>query len=69
MMVESVTMGVEQIDVQLVMDHCVVIESEVLQFKSMRELRKKSWLRRYCRGAVNEEVLGMTMMTGGEQPR
>ena len=42
MIVESVTMGVEQIDVQLVMDHCVVIEREVLQFKSMRELRKKS---------------------------
>ena len=46
----------------------MVIESELLQFKSMRELRKKSWFLRYCRGNVNEEVLGMRMMAGGEQP-
>ena len=41
-MVGSVTMGVEQTDVQLLMVHCVVMEREVLQSKSMRELMKKS---------------------------
>ena len=42
MMVGSGTMGVEQIDVQLLMVHRVLMESDVLQFKSMRELMKKS---------------------------
>ena len=42
---------------------------EVLQFKSMRELMKKSWFRRYCSGDAREEVLGIRMMAGGEQPR
>ena len=42
MMVGSVTIGVEQIDVQLAMVHCVVVEKEVLQFRSIRELMKKS---------------------------
>ena len=42
---------------------------EVLQLRSMRELMKKSWFRRYCSGDAREEVLGMRMMAGGEQPR
>ena len=41
-MVGSVTIGVEQIDVQLAMVHRVVMEREVLQFKLIRELMKKS---------------------------
>ena len=64
----SVVIVEEQTDVQLAIDHCVVMASEMLQFKSMRELMKKSWFRRYCRGDDSEEVLGISMMTGEEQP-
>ena len=45
-----------------------MIESELLQFNSIRELMKRSWFRRYCNGDANEDVLGIRMTEGGEQP-
>ena len=45
-----------------------MIESELLQFNSIRELMKRSWFRRYCSGDANEDVLGIRVMEGGEQP-
>ena len=57
------------LDVRSLIFHCVMIESELLQFNSIRELMKRSWFRRYCSGDANEDVLGIRMMVGGEQPR
>ena len=39
---ESVVIGVEQIDVQLLIVHRVMVDSERLHFNSTRELMKKS---------------------------
>ena len=60
--------AVELLDVQSLIFHCVMIESELLQFNSIRELMKRSWFRRYCNGDANEDVLGIRMTEGGEQP-
>ena len=69
MMEASAATGEAHVEVQLVIDQWVVMAREVLQLRSMRELMKKSWFRRYCSGDAREEVLGMRMMAGGEQPR
>ena len=38
----SVTIGVEQTDVQFLIVHSVMVDNEVLHLDSMRELMKKS---------------------------
>ena len=68
-MAGSLAIGEEQIEVHLAIDHCVVMASELLQFRSMRELMRKSWFRRYCSGDASEAVFGVRMMRGGEQSR
>ena len=62
-------MAVALLDVQSLIFHWVMIESELLQFNSIRELMKRSWFRRYCSGDANEDVLGIRVTEGGEQPR
>ena len=64
----SVEIAVALLDVQSLIFHWVMIESELLQFNSIRELMKRSWFRRYCSGDVNEDVPGIRVMEGGEQP-
>ena len=39
---ESVVIGVEQIDVQFLIVHRVMVDSELLHLNSIRELMKKS---------------------------
>ena len=69
MMVGSTTIGIEHTNVQLLMVHWVMVENELLQFKSIRELMKKSSFLRYSRGAVKEEVLGIKATIGAEQSK
>ena len=65
----SVAIGVEQTDVQSEIDHCVVIEREVLHFNVIREAMNESWFLRYTSGDVNEDVLGIRTISGASQPR
>ena len=67
-MEESLVIAVALLDVQSLIFHWVMIESELLQFNSIRELMKRSWFRRYCSGDANEDVLGIRVTEGGEQP-
>ena len=68
-MLGSMTVGVEHMNVQLLMVHWVMVESELLQFKSIRELMKKSSFIRYSRGDATEEVLGIKVTIGAEQSK
>ena len=57
----------EQVEVQLVMVHLIVVESERLQSSCRYEPIEKSWLRRYCNDDESEGVLGISVMMSEEQ--